>query len=138
MNTINYNNNDLTNVYTLNNTNNMNGRQFSSNFAYRNFLTSNGNKILELNVNNTNNYQQCNCNYLNSGSTPLTTNSPFLFNSITQKDTPYGYTESDLKTNFIDKRLRQYAQNGFRMFNAIEYIYNKPYTDLLTNVTNEK
>lgn len=138
MSSINYNNNDLNNVYALNNIDNINDAKFSSNFEYRKFLSSNGSKILELNNSNSNNYQQCNCNYLNTGSPPLTTNSPFLFNSIMQKDTPYGYTESDLKTNFIDKRLRQYAQNGFRMFNAIEYVYNRPYTDYFPNVTNEQ
>ena len=77
------------------------------------------------------NYQQCNCNYYTVPSTPLTSNSPFLFDNIMQKDTPYGYTESDLKTNFIDKRLRQYSKDNFRILNAVEHVYNVPFANFL-------
>ena len=78
---------------------------FSSNFEYRKFLTNNGKTILNSSLNNAVNYQQCNCNYYTVPSTPLTSNSPFLFDNIMQKDTPYGYTESDLKTNFIKELM---------------------------------
>ncbi len=112
----------------MSNSNNMN---FSSNFEYRKFLTNNGKTILNSSLNNAVNYQQCNCNYYTVPSTPLTNNSPFLFDNIMQKDTPYGYTESDLKTNFIDKRLRQYSKDNFRILNAVEHVYNVPFANFL-------
>lgn len=103
---------------------NLNQLKFHSNFQYRNYLTKNGNNILNINNQNFNFDQKCNCSY-NQVITPLNNNSPFIYNYKNIKEKPYGYTESDLKNNFINTRLKQYAQDDLRIYNAFEYIYNK-------------
>lgn len=117
---------------------NLNNLKFSSNFQYRNYLTKNGNRIINMDNNNSIAGQLCNCNYYYVQSTPLPNSQPFLYNSISEKDRPYGYTESDLKTDFINRRLQQYAQDDFRIINAIEYQYNVPYTSLTTKNINSQ
>jgi len=117
---------------------NLNNLKFSSNFQYRNYLTKNGNRIINMENNNFITGQLCNCNYYYVQSTSLPNSQPFLYNSIGEKDRPFGYTESDLKTDFINRRLKQYAQDDFRIMNAIEYQYNVPYTSLTTKNINSK
>ena len=109
---------DLTNNNIITSTSDLNNLKFNSNFEYRKFLTANGTSISNINNINSINKQMCNCNYYHTNSMPLTNNSsPFLFDNIMQTDTPYGYTESDLKDDFINKRLRQQAQYNFRITN---------------------
>ena len=99
---------------------NHNNLKFSSNFQYRNYLTKKGNNIININNNNFYLDQLLNCNYQNI-ETPLTNNSPIFFNkdylNIKPNIKPYGYTASDLKNNFINKRIVQYAHDDIRIFN---------------------
>ena len=115
---------------------NGNNMKFYSNFQYRNYLTKNGTNIINTNNYNHSSNQQCKCNYENIP-TPLTTNSPFLYSGITDDKRPHGYTESDLKTNYINRRLKKYALDDFRIMNAVEYIYNIPYDQFTTNAENQ-
>ena len=50
---------------------NLNNLKFSSNFQYRNYLTKNGNRIINMDNNNSIAGQLCNCNYYYVQSTPL-------------------------------------------------------------------
>ena len=113
-----------------------NSIKFYSNFQYRNYLTKYGSDILKNNTNNSLSNQQSNCNYL-SLSTPLNISGPYLYKKITDKQQPYGYTESDLKTNFINNQLQQYALDDIRIMNAVEYIYSTPQHYLKTNEINQ-
>ena len=103
---------------------NDNTLKFSSNFEYRNYMTKNGNSIVK-NTNKINLYnQQCICNYAHVENIPLANNSPFLYKNNFQTDMPYGYTESDLKNNFIDNRRYNYASNSIKVVNPMQYLYN--------------
>lgn len=115
---------------------NVNDKKFYSNFQYRNYLTKNGNAIMKTNSSNVMSNQLCKCNYENI-STPLTTNTPFLYTGLRDDKQPYGYTESDMKTNYINRRLQNYALNDLRIMNAVEYIYNVPYDHVTTNAQNQ-
>tara|TARA_B000000609_G_C24175630_1_gene353739 strand:+ start:414 stop:728 length:315 start_codon:yes stop_codon:yes gene_type:complete len=76
----------------------------NSNWEYRKFLTSNGNKIM-----NHNRLNSC----LNRGiqntiiMEEKKNNPPFLFKSITDRTIPFGYQTSDLKEAFIYKRITE-------------------------------
>ena len=125
------NNNNNSNLLSIK-PENFNSLKFSSNFQYRNYLTANGNKILNTNKNNNLYNQQCNCNYTNI-STPLSNNAPFIYKSITDNARPYGYCDSNLKDNYINKRIVKYAENDFRIMNSVEYIYNLPHENFTLN-----
>ena len=102
---------------------NLNNLKFSSNFQYRNYLTKNGSNIIDINNNNFYFDQQSKCTYTNE-ETHKSSNSPFLFNKNNLTTKPYGYSDSDLKSNFINKRTTQYAHDDFRIHNGLEHLYN--------------
>jgi hypothetical protein len=114
--------------------------QFKSNFEYRNYLTKHGaniidenNRIALLNAD----YFSNNANAVNtmkSDNTVKTVNmintgqlldSPFLYKSLTATDKPYGYSESDMKTAFINRETGQYQMNSFKLVKPEQYIFNK-------------
>ena len=94
-----------------------------NNFEYRNYLTKHGNKIM---IENTKialangNFDINNVNLQNN----LLTNSPFLYNNITQDTKPNGYTESDLKNNFINKEISNYQLNSLKLVEPLQYKFN--------------
>tara|TARA_B100000902_G_scaffold399910_2_gene473546 strand:- start:4583 stop:4966 length:384 start_codon:yes stop_codon:yes gene_type:complete len=123
------------NNINLPNINNLNNKKFTSNFQYRNYLTTNGKNIININKDNYIFNQQYNCNHTIT-STPISNNNPYIYNCITDNKQPHGYTESDLKSYYINKILQKYAQDDYRIMNAIEYIYNIPYNQSKYNVQN--
>ena len=114
--------------------------QFKSNFEYRNYLTKHGaniisenNKIALINANyfaNNTNAENAlimdnsvkTVNMVNTG--PLL-NSPYLYNGLTDQNKPYGYSESDMKTGFINREINRYQLNNFKLVKPEQYIYNK-------------
>ena len=97
------------------NSSDLNSRlRFASNFQYRNYLTENGAKIMGIDNSNAISNQLADCNYRFIESAPQPNQTPYLFNGMMDAARPAGYTESDLKTSFIDRRMRQYAQDDFR------------------------
>ena len=61
----------------LDNLNNLNNLKFSSNFQYRNYLTKNGNRIINMDNNNSIAGQLCNCNTTMSNLHPYLTHNLF-------------------------------------------------------------
>lgn len=108
-----------------------NNLQFTSNFEYRNYLTKNGAKIINMDNSNAISHQLYNCNYQHVESKPLPITHPFLYSSMREKEKPSGYTESNLKTDFINRRVNQLTQDNFRVHNAIEHVFNILYTNFI-------
>tara|TARA_Y100000591_G_scaffold276457_1_gene253645 strand:- start:2510 stop:2800 length:291 start_codon:yes stop_codon:yes gene_type:complete len=86
---------------------------FKNNFEYRNFLTKNGTKIMQINNNNV--LKTTNCNVLNNNSYRLK-NTPYLYNGLIDSNKPYGYTESDLKTFYINKQVTENTMYNMKFF----------------------
>tara|TARA_B100001094_G_C18104507_1_gene757623 strand:- start:701 stop:1105 length:405 start_codon:yes stop_codon:yes gene_type:complete len=131
--------NNMSGIFSL--PENVNNLNFSSNFQYRNYLTKNGSNILTINNNNFIFDQNYNCNYYQK-KTPVINNQPFTYTHQNIIEKPYGYTQSDLKSDFMNRRMRQYIKNDFRIINASEYIHNVPYNNQLhknklSNVNNQ-
>ena len=114
--------------------------QFKSNFEYRNYLTNHGANIISEN----NKIALHNANYfsnnkyalhatqidnsvksVNMVSTGELLDSPYLYNNFTSQEKPYGYSESDLKTNFINREINRYQLDSFKLVKPEQYFLNK-------------
>ena len=126
--------NNLTSSFPL--PENLNTLKFASNFQYRNYLTQNGNNILNIDNNNFILKQKDNCNYYQT-KTPVNNQQPFIYNLNNIREKPYGYTESNLKNNYISKRIKEYRENNFIVVNTSEYIHNIPHNFQYSNVKNQ-
>lgn len=74
-----------------------------SNFEYRMFLTNNANKIMQ-----TNKKEACNmCGVCQYGYPLQMNNGKYLFKSIQDNTTPYGYENSNLKNEYLTRQQLQ-------------------------------
>jgi hypothetical protein len=71
----------------------------STNWQYRKFLTNNADKIIRTNQLEACD-QCCGCPARYGDNQPLS-NTPFLYKSCVDKQTPYGYETSDLKNSYL-------------------------------------
>ena len=114
--------------------------QFKSNFEYRNYLTKHGANIISENniiamqnanyfANNTNAENALiidnSVKTVNMVNTGQLLDSPYLYNGLTDTKKPYGYSESDMKTAFINREINRYQLNSFKLVKPEQYIYNK-------------
>ena len=75
-----------------------------NNFQYRQYLQKNADSIIKKNQENAC-FECSTCNYLNNTKTNINTNtSPYIFNSTSSKDQPFGYEDSDLKNLYLSKQ----------------------------------
>ena len=81
-----------------------NQANIQSNYDYRIYLTKNADSIIRFNQT-----QACNesgsCYYSNNKK--VTNNSPYLFKSCSDSNTPYGYHNSDLKQIYLSRQQLQ-------------------------------
>ena len=76
-------------------------QNIESNWDYRKYLIENANTIMETNkLNACNNCGACPGVYNTNKATP---NVPFLFKSSFDESKPYGYTSSDLKSEYLSR-----------------------------------
>ena len=80
----------------------------TSNFAYRNYMTTHGKDIISNNLK----MSLIEGGYSAPNNQQVSTNVPFLYNNSYQTTIPAGYTSSDLKTSYISNlKTQQFVQD---------------------------
>jgi hypothetical protein len=76
-----------------------------TNWEYRKYMTDNADQIIKMNQMSA--CDQCcpvstiNTNNTNNTNTNISSNSPFIFNSSSDKSQPFGYEDSDMKNVYL-------------------------------------
>jgi len=80
----------------------------TTNYAYRQYLINNAEKLMK--YNSTSACDQCSSCLGQFNRDPITSTEKHVFISHSDKDTPYGYEDSDLKKLYLSRRALQSKQ----------------------------
>jgi hypothetical protein len=89
-----------------------------TNQSYRQYLIDNANSVMEVNLNQAC-QQLCGCSYRSEQSSK---DVKYIYKSQLDNSTPYGYERSDLKTNYIERQIRETARAYAPIITTRQYL----------------
>lgn len=89
-----------------------------TNNDYRKYLINNANKLMQTNFINACQHS-CGCTYTSEN---MVTNNKYIYKSYADKSMPYGYEQSDLKDNYINRQTREIEKSSAPIIKVEQYL----------------